>query len=413
MASAALSRRAAGSRCGCRGRQPALRRPRAADAGPRGRARQRGPVRGRLVRDLRGVGRRARRARRRALARRGPEGGGRGPAGGAPGGHSPHADALRDAPALGARDRAERQAMRLDELTRPDFPILERVVNGHPRVYLDSAASSQRPRTVIEAMGQYYTRSHANVHRSIHTLGEEATELYEAARDRVQRFIGAQHREEVIFTRGTTDGLGLLAEAIGRTLRAGDEVLITELEHHSNIVPWQLATRDRGAVLKAVPLGDDGTLDLGAFERLLTRRTRVVAFAHVSNVLGTINPVARMCARARQAGGVAAVAEHERALTRQTLEGLAAIPGVRVYGPPASEARGAVVAFSVEGLHPHDVAALLDAEGIAVRAGHHCAMPLMRRLGVVGTSRASFSVFNSPEEVRHLLAAVGELRTAL
>src|SRR5881628_1507792 len=379
--------------------------------------------------------------------------------------------------------------MRLDERTRPDFPILERVVNGHPLVYLDSAASSQRPRTVIEAMSQYYARSHANVHRSIHTLGEEATELYEAARDRVQRFIGAQHREEVIFTRGTTDGLSLLAETIGRTLRAGDEVLITELEHHSNIVPWQLATRDRGAVLKAVPLGDDGTLDLGAFERLLTRRTRVVAFAHVSNVLGTINPVARMCAlgcdfyafsahkmlgptglgvlygrrevlEALEPGrggsemikevwidraqwndlpwrfepgtppiaeavgfsaaieyleklGMDAVAEHERALTRQTLEGLAAIPGVRVYGPPASEARGAVVAFSVEGLHPHDVAALLDAEGIAVRAGHHCAMPLMRRLGVVGTSRASFSVFNSPEEVRHLLAAVGELRTAL
>src|SRR3989449_5799725 len=228
MASAALSRRAAGSRCGCRGRQPALRRPRAADAGPRGRARQRGPVRGRLVRDLRGVGRRARRARRRALARRGPEGGGRGPAGGAPGGHSPHADALRDAPALGARDRAERQAMRLDELTRPDFPILERVANGHPLVYLDSAASSQRPRTVIEAMSQYYARSHANVHRSIHTLGEEATELYEAARDRVQRFIGAGSREEVVFTRGTTDGLSLLAETLGRTLRAGDEVLITD-----------------------------------------------------------------------------------------------------------------------------------------------------------------------------------------
>ena len=405
--------------------------------------------------------------------------------------------------------------MRLDELTRPDFPILERVVNGHPLVYLDSAASSQRPRTVIEAMGQYYARSHANVHRSIHTLGEEATELYEAARDRVQRFIGAQHREEIVFTRGTTDGLGLLAETIGRTLRPGDEVLITELEHHSNIVPWQLATRDRGGVLRAVPLGDDGALDLEAFERLLTRRTRVVAFAHVSNVLGTINPVAQMCARARQAGaftvvdgaqaaphlsldmcaldcdfyvfsphkmlgptgigvlygrreiledlepgrggsemikevwidraqwndlpwrfepgtpsiaeavglsaaieyleklGMEAVAEHERALTRQTLEGLAAIPGVRVYGPPASQARGAVVAFSVEGLHPHDVAALLDAEGIAVRAGHHCAMPLMRRLGVVGTSRASFSVFNSPEEVRHLLAAVGESRTAL
>src|SRR5881296_3217651 len=307
MASAALPRRAAGSRCGRRGRQPALRRPRAADAGARGRARQRGPVRGRLVRDLRGVGRRARRARRRALARRGPEGGGRGPAGGAPGGHPPDADALRDASAVGVCDGVEREVMRLDERTRPDFPILERVVNGHPLVYLDSAASSQRPRTVIEAMSQYYARSHANVHRSIHTLGEEATELYEAARDRVQRFIGAGSREEVVFTRGTTDGLSLLAETLGRTLRAGDEVLITELEHHSNIIPWQLATRDRGAVLKAVPLGEDGTLDLEAFERLLTRRTRVAAFTHVSNVLGTINPVPEMCARARRAGALSVV----------------------------------------------------------------------------------------------------------
>src|SRR5881296_2967849 len=515
MASAALPRRAAGSRCGRRGRQPALRRPRAADAGARGRPRRHGAIRGRLVRDLHGVGRRPGRARRRPLTRRGPAGGHRGRAGGAPGGHPPDADALRDASAVGVCDGVEREVMRLDERTRPDFPILERVVNGHPLVYLDSAASSQRPRTVIEAMSQYYARSHANVHRSIHTLGEEATELYEAARDRVQRFIGAGSREEVVFTRGTTDGLSLLAETLGRTLRAGDEVLITELEHHSNIIPWQLATRDRGAVLKAVPLGEDGTLDLEAFERLLTRRTRVAAFAHVSNVLGTINPVPEMCARARRAGalsvvdgaqaaphlpldisvlgcdfyvfsahkmlgptgigvlygrrevleslepgrggsemikevwidraqwndlpwrfepgtpsiaeavgltaaieyleklGMERVAEHGRALTRQALEGLAAIPGVKVYGPPATTDRGAVVAFTVAELHPHDVAALLDAEGIAVRAGHHCAMPLMRRLGVVGTSRASFSVFNSPDEVGHLLAAVAELRAAL
>src|SRR5437762_11969341 len=174
--------------------------------------------------------------------------------------------------------------MRLDERTRPDFPILERVVNGHRLGNLAMAASSQRPRTGSETMGRYYARSHANVHRSIDTLGEEATELYEAARDRVQRFIGAGSREEVVFTRGTTDGLSLLAETLGRTLRAGDEVLITELEHHSNIIPWQLATRDRGAVLKAVPLGADGTPDLEAFARLLTRPTRVAAFTHVSNV---------------------------------------------------------------------------------------------------------------------------------
>jgi cysteine desulfurase/selenocysteine lyase len=404
--------------------------------------------------------------------------------------------------------------VRLDERTRPDFPILQRIVNGHPLVYLDSGASSQKPRTVIEAMSQYYERSHANVHRSIHTLGEEATELYEAARDRVQRFIGAPSREEVIFTRGTTDGISLVAETLGRTLQPGDEILITEMEHHSNIVPWQLAARARGAVLRAIPVVGEGVLDLDALDRLLTERTRVVAFAHISNVLGTINPVQAIVARARRVGaltlvdgaqavphlpldicaldcdfyvfsshkmlgptgigvlygrrsllerlepgrggsemikevwidhaqwndlpwrfepgtppiaeavgltaaieyleklGMDAVAEHERALTRQALEGLAAIPGVTVYGPPARE-RGAVVAFAVEGLHPHDVAALLDAEGIAVRAGHHCAMPLMRRLGVVGTSRATFSVFNSPDEVALFLAAVAGLHSAL
>ena len=405
--------------------------------------------------------------------------------------------------------------MRLDETTRGDFPILERVVNGRPLVYLDSAASSQHPRTVIEAMARYYERNHANVHRSIHTLGEEATELYELARDRVQRFIGAASREEVVFTRGTTDGLGLMAETIGRTLRAGDEIVVTELEHHSNLVPWQLVARDRGAVLKAVPVRADGTLDLGAYDRLLTPRTRVVAFAHVSNVLGTINPVLDMVRRARKVGaltvvdgaqgaphltldmsalecdfyvfsahkmlgptgigvlygrreildrlepgrggsemikevwidhaqwndlpwrfepgtppiaeavgftaaieyleklGMERVAEHEASLAARAQKGLAALPGVRVFGPPVDQPRGAVVAFTVDGLHPHDVAALLDAEGIAVRAGHHCAMPLMRSLGVVGTSRASFSVFNSPDEVDLLVGAVAGLGAKL
>jgi cysteine desulfurase / selenocysteine lyase len=405
--------------------------------------------------------------------------------------------------------------MRLDELTRVDFPILQRIVNGHPLVYLDSGASSQKPRAVLEAMNRYYERSHANVHRSIHTLGEEATELYEVARDAVQRFIGAPSREEVVFTRGTTDGLGLIAETIGRTLGKGDEIVVTELEHHSNLVPWQLVAKDRGAVLKAVPILADGTLDLAALDRRLTPRTRVVAFTHVSNVLGTITPVTEIVRKARAAGaltvvdgaqaaphlrldmsalgcdfyvfsahkmlgptgigvmygrravldslepgrggsemikevwidhaqwndlpwrfepgtppiaeavgltaaieyleklGMDRVGEHERALTRQAHEGLAQIPGVTVYGPPASVDRGAVVSFAVDGLHPHDVAALLDAEGIAVRAGHHCAMPLMRRLGVVGTSRATFSVFNSPDEVSRLLTTVAGLRSAL
>jgi cysteine desulfurase/selenocysteine lyase len=405
--------------------------------------------------------------------------------------------------------------MTLDEQTRGDFPILDRIVNGRRLVYLDSAASSQRPRTVIEAMSQYYATSHANVHRSIHTLGEEATALYEQARDRVQRFIGAASREEVVFTRGTTDGLNLVADALGRTLRAGDEILITDMEHHSNIVPWQMAARDRGVTIRAIPLTPDARLDLDAYERLLTPRTKVVAFAHVSNVLGTFNPVQRLAARARQAGavtvvdgaqaaphvpldmsalgcdfyvfsshkmlgptgigilwgcrqalealeptrgggemikevwidharwndlpwrfepgtppiaeavglmaaieyleklGMAHVAEHERALARQAVEVLGAIPGVTVYGPPANVERGAVVAFSVEGLHPHDVAALLDQEGIAVRAGHHCAQPLMRWCGVVGTARASFSVYTSPEEVSLLAHAVAALRTRL
>ena len=405
--------------------------------------------------------------------------------------------------------------MTLDQQTRGDFPILARLVNGRRLVYLDSAASSHRPRTVIEAMSEYYATSHANVHRSIHTLGEEATALYEAARDRVQRFIGAGRREEVVITRGTTDGLNLLAAALGRTLRAGDEILITDMEHHSNIVPWQMAARDRGVVVRSVPVTVDGRLDLDAFERLLGPRTRVLALAHVSNVLGTINPVAQLCARARDVGavtvvdgaqavphlpldmdalgcdfyvfsghkmlgptgigilwgrhealealeptrgggemikevwidrarwndlpwrfepgtppiaeavgltaaieyleklGMGRVADHEGALARQTVEVLGAMPGVTVYGPPAGVDRGAVVAFSVEGLHPHDVAALLDQEGIAVRAGHHCAQPLMRRLGITGTARASFSVFSSPEDVSILAHALAALRAQL
>jgi cysteine desulfurase/selenocysteine lyase len=400
----------------------------------------------------------------------------------------------------------------LDAQARRDFPILARIVNGHPLVYLDSAASSQKPRSVIEAMTRYYETSHANVHRSIHTLGEEATELYEAARDRVQRFIGAAAREEIVFTRNTTDSISIVAEAVGRTLRPGDEIVVTDMEHHSNLVPWQVAARDRGVRIRSIPLVGEGTLDLEAFDRLLTERTRLVAFAHVSNVLGTINPAAEIVARARRAGvltlvdgaqaaphlpldmsalgcdfyafsphkmlgptglgvlygrravlealeparggsemikevwvdratwndlpwrfepgtppiaeavgltaaieyldklGMERVREHEAALAAEAVEQLAAIPGVRVYGPRRE--RGAVVAFSVAGWHPHDVAAALDAEGIAVRAGHHCAQPLMRWCGVVGTSRASFSVYSSSEEIALLAHAVALLGAA-
>jgi cysteine desulfurase/selenocysteine lyase len=405
--------------------------------------------------------------------------------------------------------------MRLDELTRGDFPILNRIVGGRPVVYLDSAASSQRPRSVIEAMTRYYEWSHANVHRSIHTLGEEATELYEAARTRVQGFLGVAHREEVIFTRGTTDGLSIVADAIGHTLAPGDEILVTEMEHHSNIVPWQMAARIKGARVRAIPVVDDGRLDIAAFEELLSERTRVLALAHVSNVLGTINPVADLCARARRLGvltvvdgaqavphmpidipslncdfyafsghkmlgptgigvlwgrrqvldgleptrggsemikevwierarwndlpwrfepgtppiaeavglgaaieyleklGMERVAAHECLLAAEAVARLAAIPGVAVYGPQESTVRGAVVAFTVDGVHPHDVSAFLDAEGIAVRAGHHCAQPLMRRLGVVGTTRASFSVYTSPDEIDLLARTLPGIREAL
>ncbi|HSB41385.1 MAG TPA: aminotransferase class V-fold PLP-dependent enzyme, partial [Methylomirabilota bacterium] len=194
--------------------------------------------------------------------------------------------------------------MNLGEKTRPDFPILSRVINGHQLVYLDAAASSQKPLAVLEAMSRYYETSHANVHRSIHTLGEEATERYEGARDAVRAFVGARSREEIVFTRGTTEAINLVAQAVGRTLGPGDEIVVTELEHHSNLIPWQMACRDRGAVLRAVPVVGDGYLDLEAFDRLLSPRTRVVAIAHVSNVLGTINPVAQIAERAHRVGAL-------------------------------------------------------------------------------------------------------------
>jgi cysteine desulfurase / selenocysteine lyase len=398
---------------------------------------------------------------------------------------------------------------------RADFPILQRVINGSPLDYLDSAASSQKPRQVIEAVSGYYERSHANVHRSIHTLGEEATELYEGARDAVRAFAGARFREEIVFTRGTTEAINLVAQCVGRTLQPGDEILVTEMEHHSNLIPWQMVGRDRGALLKAVPVIGEGFLDMEAFSRLLSPRTKLVAAAHVSNVLGTINPVAEIVRRSHEAGalvlldgaqgaphlaldvaamgadfyafsghkmlgptgigvlygrrevlerlepawgggemikevwidhaqwndlpwrfepgtppiagavglraaveylgklGMERVAAHERDLTGRCLDALGRIPGVTIYGPRNPEIKGAVVAFNVDGIHPHDGAAILDERGIAVRAGHHCAQPLMKRLGIAGTLRASFSVYNTPAEVERLAEAVEDLRGAL
>src|SRR5262245_44982551 len=197
--------------------------------------------------------------------------------------------------------------MTLGEITRPDFPILQRVVNGHPLDYLDSAASSQKPASVIEAVRRYYESSHSNVHRSIHTLGEEATELYEAARDAVRAFVGARSRQEIVFTRGTTEGINLVAQALGRTLTSGDEIVVTEMEHHSNLIPWQMLCRDRGTVLRAIPVIEGSYLDLAAFDRLLSPRTRIVAFTHVSNVLGTINPVVEIVEKAHAVGALTVV----------------------------------------------------------------------------------------------------------
>jgi len=396
---------------------------------------------------------------------------------------------------------------------RADFPILERVVHGHPLIYLDSAATAQKPRQVIEALCRFYESSNANVHRSIHTLGEEATALYEAARDRVQGFIHARRREEIVFTRNTTEAINLVARSWGAVhLQPGDEILLTELEHHSNLIPWQLLAQSKGLTLRFLPVTDDGYLDLGGLPRLLTKRTKLVALAHQSNVLGTILPVrmivdaahgvgARVLVDAAQsvphmgvdvsaleadfvvfsahkmlgpmgigvlwarweelsrmepflgggemirevwldhatwndlpwrfeagtpnvAGavgltaaiaylervGMGAIREHEQALTALALDALRSEPGVILYGPLSAADKGGVIAFNLEGIHPHDVTQALDQEGIAVRGGHHCAMPLMRRLGVPGTARASFYLYNTEAEIEALVAGLAHVR---
>jgi cysteine desulfurase/selenocysteine lyase len=404
----------------------------------------------------------------------------------------------------------------LGEAVRDDFPILRRELAGGPLVYLDSAATAQKPRPVLEALRAFYERSNANVHRSIHTLGEEATQLYEDARDRVRRFIGARHREEIVFTRGTTEAINLVVHTWARrALAEGDEILLSEMEHHSNLVPWILLARERKLRLRHVPVTAEGTLDLGALDRLLTRRTRLVALAHVSNVLGTINPAAEIVERAQAAGarvlldgaqavphlpvdvrdlgvdfyafsghkigaptgigvlygrreileplepffggseiirevwldratwndlpwrfepgtppiagavglgaavtyleglGRDAVRAHDHALTAVALARLGEVDDLELYGPRDPAIRAGVVAFNLPGVHPHDLAAALDAEGIAVRAGHHCAQPLMRRLRVTGTARASFFVHTTLEDVARLAAALGRARELL
>jgi cysteine desulfurase/selenocysteine lyase len=392
---------------------------------------------------------------------------------------------------------------------RNDFPILQRVLpNGRPLIYFDNGASSQKPESVIRAMDDYYRRYNANVHRGVHTLSEEATEAFESARTKVAKFIHAPSARQIIFTRGATESINLVAYTWGRAnLGPGDEVLITEMEHHANIVPWQIMQEQLGFTLRFVPITDQGLLDLSDLPTLLTERTKLFAFVHASNVVGTLNPVRELVAAARAVGakvlidgaqsvphmpvdvqaldadffafsshkmcgptgmgilygkrdlleamppfmgggdmirevkltgskwnsvpykfeaGTPAIAEaiglgaavdylqqvgmewvhaHERAITRYAYDRLAEVEGLRILGPEP-EARGGLIAFTLEGVHPHDISAILDRSGVAVRAGHHCAQPLHDRLGIHASARASFYLYNTLAEVDVMVEAL-------
>ena len=396
---------------------------------------------------------------------------------------------------------------------RGDFPVLKREWNGHRIAYIDSAATSQKPTSVLDTMDRFLRETNASVHRGVYDLGREATELFEGARERIARFAGGE-AATTIFTHNATEAINLVAYAWGRdNLGPGDEVLVTRMEHHSNIVPWQLACQDTGAKLRYLDVGDDGTLSLDELDSVLAEgRVKLVGVVHVSNVLGTINPVAEIAARARAAGavvlvdgtqavpqmpvdvseigadfyawtghkalgptgvgvlhgrrellesmrpfvagghmisrvddemstwadlphkyeaGTSAIAEaiglgaavdylsalgmdnvraHERELTTYALERLPEVPGLTIYGPLDAERRGGVVSFSMEGIHPHDIAEVCDRHAVCIRAGHHCAQPLMRRLGVGATGRASFHVYNAPEDVDRLIEALHDAR---
>ena len=397
------------------------------------------------------------------------------------------------------------------ERIRRDFPVLKREVNGRPLVYLDNAATSQKPVQVMAEITRYYRDINSNIHRGVHTLSVEATERYEAARERVRAFFGASDVSEIIFTRNTTESINLVAHAFGRAfLEAGDEVLISEIEHHSNIVPWQMLREERGIALRHIPMLPDGTLDLDEARRLIGPRTKLLSITLMSNALGTIVPVAELAELARAQGarvlvdaaqaaphlpidvgelgadflacsahkmlgptgvgvlwgrrelleemppflgggdmiasvsleestwnklpykfeagtpniagvigfgvaldyleavGMDAIRRHERDLTGYALDRLIDVPGVTLYGPLDPDLRGGVVSFGLDGVHPHDIGQVLDSHGVAIRAGHHCAQPVMRKLDVAATARASFYLYNTREEVDVLEAAVRE-----
>lgn len=413
------------------------------------------------------------------------------------------------------------------EVIRKDFPILEReLAGGFPLVYLDSANTSQKPQVVIDTMVDHLERHNANISRAMHQLGAESTEAFEAARDRVTAFIKAPSRDEVIFTKNATEGLNLVANALAwasgggsldLSIGAGDEVVITEMEHHSNIVPWQLLTERKGATLRWFGLTEDGRLDLSNIDELITERTKVVALTWVSNMLGTINPVAEIAARAHEVGaivvvdasqaapqlpidlqamdgasrpdllvftghkvvgptgigvlwgrrevlealppfhgggemietvtmqrstyagiphkfeagtppiieaiglgaavdyldhiGLDAIHAHEQALTGHALAGLASVPGVRVLGPLDAASRGGAISFELAGVHPHDIAQVLDSRGIAVRAGHHCAKPAHARFGVQASTRMSSYLYTTPAEIDALIDGLNYTRS--
>ena len=396
---------------------------------------------------------------------------------------------------------------------RKDFPILERRTSDDVLlVYLDSTATSQKPLSVIEAMNDYYRRSNANIHRGVHTLAEEATALYEGAREKIAQFINAPHARQVIYTRNTTESINLVAYTWARAnLKAGDLVILTEMEHHSNLVPWHMLQAERGIELDFIPVTESGLLDLDTYKTLLTRTPKLVSFTHMSNVLGTINPAAEIIRLAHQAGavtlvdaaqsvphlkvdvqaldadflafsahkmcgptgigalygrvellekmppflgggdmirevklrsfrpnslphkfeaGTPAIAEavgfgaavdylsslgmdniaaHEHDVTEYALERLEEIPGVKLFGPDADH-KGGVASFTLDGVHPHDVAQILDKDGIAVRAGHHCAQPLHEKFGIPATSRASFYLYNTKEEVDLLVNGIYKVK---
>lgn len=389
---------------------------------------------------------------------------------------------------------------------RQDFPILNQTVHGKPLVYLDNAATTQKPSVVIDCLANYYAEYNANIHRGVHILSQQATDAYEGAREKLRRFINAAQREEIIFVRGTTEAINLVASSYGQRLRPGDEILITEMEHHSNIVPWQLLCERSGAVLRVAPMDDTGELRLDEFARLLGPATRIVAVTHLSNALGSINPVRRLIELAHGVGavvlvdgaqavahlpvdvqaldcdfyafsghklfgptgigvlygkaalldamppyqgggdmirevtfaqttyndlpykfeagtphiaggiglgaavdyvsklGLPAIATHENALLAYATQQAKAIAGLRLVGTAREKA--SILSFTVAGIHPHDVGTILDAAGVAIRAGHHCAMPVMAHFGLPATARASFALYNTFDEIDVLMNAI-------